>query len=154
MIKGMIVIIIIIMFVTCISISCVFMYVLVVVIDSVIMCTLTASIIVLIGNFCFHFSHYLCYIHVHVAAQMWTFSTLLPLMIADMVSSDHQAWECFLLLLRISKLCTAKVTSGKAAVYLSALIDQHHQEFVKCYPSVHLTPKMHYMVHFPSQILK
>lgn len=71
-------------------------------------------------------------LYVHVASQMWTFSTLLPLMIADKVPVDHQAWECFLILLRISKLCTAKVTSDNAAAYLSALIDQHHQEFRNC----------------------
>ena len=35
------------------------------------------------------------YTHVSVAAQMWTFSTLLPLMIADKVTVDHPAWAYF-----------------------------------------------------------
>ena len=90
-----------------------------------------------------------------VAAQMWTFSTLLPLIIGDCVPVDHPAWECFLTLLRISKFCTARVVSSTLAeYYLSSLIDQHHQQFRICYPNVNMTPKMHYMVHFPQQILK
>ena len=89
-----------------------------------------------------------------VAAQMWTFSTLLPLMIGDHIPVDNPAWECFLALLRISKLCTARVISKSSTLYLAALIDQHHQEFRKCYPSVNMTPKTHYMVHIPNQILR
>ena len=37
------------------------------------------------------------------ASQMWIFSTLLPLMIGDLVPEDDQKWECFLLLLDIVK---------------------------------------------------
>lgn len=85
---------------------------------------------------------------------MWTFSTLLPLMIGDKVAvNDNPAWECFLLLLRISKLCTAKILSLPSVMYLASLISQHHQEFKKCYPSVNLPPKTHYLVHIPQQIL-
>lgn len=86
---------------------------------------------------------------------MWTFATLLPLMIGDKIPIDDQAWECFLLLLRISKVCTTKVISPALAEnYLPVLIEQHHQEFRKCYPSVSMTPKMHYMVHLSQQILR
>ena len=94
-----------------------------------------------------------CTLHT-IAAQTWTFSTLLPLIIGDKIPHDDQLWECFLLLLEITKRCTAQVTSAASAAYVKALIDQHHREFSKCYPEKRYTPKMHYMIHFPTQLLE
>lgn len=85
---------------------------------------------------------------------MWTLATCLPLIIGHYVPEDDIHWECYLLLVQISKYCTAKVTSKVSVAYLRALIDQHHQEFRKCYPDASITPKMHYMVHFPQQMLR
>jgi hypothetical protein len=84
-----------------------------------------------------------------IASQMWNFATLLPLMIGDRIPDDNSKWECFLLLLEIIKMCTAKVTSTKESDYVKILIEQHHALFKICYPGVSFTPKMHYMVHFP-----
>lgn len=80
---------------------------------------------------------------------MWNFAILLPLMIGDKIEDDNAKWESFLLLVEITKICTARVTSTEAADYLSVLIKDHHQLFKSCYPSVSLTPKTHYMVHIP-----
>ena len=80
---------------------------------------------------------------------MWNFAVLLPLLVGDKIDEDDSRWECFLSLLEITKVCTARLTSVEAADYLRALIIEHHQLFRKCYPGVSLTPKMHYMVHFP-----
>lgn len=77
---------------------------------------------------------------------MWTFAVLLPLMIGDKVPEDDIRWECFLLLLEV---CTARVTSEEASDVLKVLIEDHHRLFKTCYPNVSLTPKFHYMVHFP-----
>ena len=90
----------------------------------------------------------------HIAAQMWTFVTLLPLIIGDLVPEEQPQWECFLTLLQIVKQCTSRITSASSSAYIAALVDRHHQSFKKCYPGVMLTPKMHYMVHFPQQLLK
>ena len=89
-----------------------------------------------------------------IAAQMWTFATLLPLFVGDLIPLEEQHWECFLLLLQIVKQCTARVMSVASSAYIAALVDQHHQSFKKCYPAVSLTPKMHYMVHFSSHLLE
>ena len=75
-------------------------------------------------------------------------------MIGDKIPEEEPLWECYLLLLEITKYCTARVTSPAAAAYITALVDQHHREFKSCYPHVPLTPKMHYMTHFPGQMLK
>ena len=59
---------------------------------------------------------------------MWSFAVYLPLMIGDKVPEEDQMWECFLLLLEITKYCTARVTSQSASHYVCALVDQHHRE--------------------------
>lgn len=80
---------------------------------------------------------------------MWNFGVLLPLLIGDKVDEDDSRWECFLYLLEITKICTARVISVEQADYLRALIVEHHTLFRSCYPDNSVTPKMHYMVHFP-----
>ena len=80
---------------------------------------------------------------------MWNFAIFLPFLIGDLVPEDDPLWECFLLLLEILRICTSRVTSSASANYLKVLIDQHHSDFKICYPEVSLTPKFHYMIHFP-----
>ena len=84
---------------------------------------------------------------------MWNFATLLPLIIGDKIPEEDSKWECFLLLLEITKICTARVTSSELADYLSVLIEEHHTLFRSCYPSVSMTPKTHYMVHLPRLLI-
>lgn len=88
------------------------------------------------------------------AAQMWTRSIYLPLIIGDKVPYNEPLWEYFLLLLDILQIVMARVLSPGLAAYLADLIYDHHSMFRRCYPSTTITPKMHYMVHLPSQILK
>ena len=38
--------------------------------------------------------------------------------------------------------------------YLSIIIEEHHSLFKKLYPDKSITPKMHYMIHYASQIRK
>lgn len=85
---------------------------------------------------------------------MWILASNLPLMIGDLVPPDSDKWECFLLLVDILQLCTTRVASAAQAGFLEALICDHHQLFVRCYPDANVTPKMHYMVHFPQQIIR
>ena len=89
-----------------------------------------------------------------IASQAWTFAAILPLIVGHMIPEDDLHWECYLLLLQIIQYSTAKVTSSSSSSYLAALVDQHHQMFVQCYPEARITPKMHYMVHFAQQICR
>ena len=89
-----------------------------------------------------------------IAAQMWTFVVLLPLLIGDLIPLEQPHWECFLLMLEIVKQCTAKVVSASSSSFIKSLVFLHHSSFKTCYPGVALTPKMHYMVHFPRQLLE
>lgn len=83
------------------------------------------------------------------ASQMWTLSTYLPLIIGDKVDPEDPFWECYLLLLEITMHCTARSVSVSLTHYVAALTEQHHRAFQVCYPNVTMTPKLHYMVHFP-----
>lgn len=101
-----------------------------------------------VNNYGYSYVNLICGI---AAAQMWNLATY-PL-IGDKVPQRDKYWECYLLLLEIMKVCTAKTTSEPSAYYLSALIADHHHMFKSCYPDVNLTPKFHYMVHFPRLLL-
>ena len=92
--------------------------------------------------------------NVFIASQAWTFIIILPLIIGNEIPEDDINWECFLLLVQIIQYCTAQISSESSSLYLAALINQHHQMFVQCYPHICVLPKMHYMVHLPHQILR
>ena len=79
-------------------------------------------------------------VYSYKATQMWIFAVYLPLMIGDKVPEEDQVWECFLLLLEITKYCTARVTSLAASHYVGALVDQHHR-IQKVLPSSELHTK-------------
>ncbi len=84
-----------------------------------------------------------------VATQMWCLARLLPLMIGERVEAGGDPhWENLLLLFSIVDYCLAPVVSENWAAYLRMLINDHHEHFKKLYPSLRLTPKMHYIVHF------
>ena len=94
------------------------------------------------------------HVFIHVAAQMWNLATYLPLLIGDRVPHNDNHWECYLLLLDILQLCTTKSSSAAHAGILEALIYDHHHQFISNYPGATVIPKMHYMVHFPCQIIR
>lgn len=94
------------------------------------------------------------HLYIHAATQMWNLAINLPLIIGDKVPCDNKLWECFLLLLDILQFCTSRISSAAQAGIIEALVHDHHQIFTRCYPTASIIPKMHYMVHFPSQILK
>ena len=50
-------------------------------------------------------------------------------------------------------ICTSFKLTADTAAYLEILIEEHHQDFMKLYPTKSIIPKMHFMVHFPRQIL-
>ena len=48
-------------------------------------------------------------------------------MIGDKVPFDNRNWECFLLLLEITKVSTARITSSEASAFLNVLFEEHHR---------------------------
>lgn len=83
------------------------------------------------------------------AVQMWMLAIYLPLIIGDKVDHEDHHWECYLLLLEITMHCTAHGISASTPYYVTALIEQHYRAFKVCYPTINMTPKLHYILHFP-----
>lgn len=91
---------------------------------------------------------------IHAAAQIWCLARLLPLFIGECIEEGDPHWENFLLLLTIVDYCFAPLVSEDWAAYLRMIINIHHKEFIKRYPSCRVTPKMHYMIHYPEIMCK
>ena len=83
---------------------------------------------------------------------MMTLVRHLPLFIGDWIDHDDDHWECFLLLWDIcSVVCSFEVTTDDAT-HLGWLIETYLEAFTSLY-GTSVTPKMHYLVHLPKQML-
>ena len=60
----------------------------------------------------------------------------------------------FSILLAILSISIAEAVHMDDACLLAATTEDHHHRFSQLYPEQRLTPKMHYMVHLPQQLLK
>ena len=72
-------------------------------------------------------------------------------MIGEKIPKDDAYWSNFLCLLSIMDYIFAPILSEECIGHLKYLINEHHSKFVELYLS-HVTPKMHYMVHYPEII--
>jgi len=84
-----------------------------------------------------------------LAVQMWCLGRLLPLMIGEKVPEDDENWQNYLLMLSIVDYIFAPRILPECLSELKILIRDHHQKFTELYPSSPITPKLHYMVHYP-----
>ena len=76
-----------------------------------------------------------------------------PFLMGDKISEECEQWECYLVLLDIIEIALSPKISKSTVSYLRVLIEEHHLKFIDLYPHLNVIPKMHYMVHYPSQIL-
>lgn len=86
------------------------------------------------------------------AAQMMCLIFNIPLIIGDKVPEYNDYWELLLLLLDIIKIIMSRSTTEEETFRLSALIRDHHGLFLKLFPAKHLTPKQHFLIHYPNAI--
>lgn len=98
-----------------------------------------------------NYSNYL-YATVYIAAQMWCLCRFLAFMIGINVSENEERWKCFLLLLEIIDYLMSPLTSSNAVSYLRMLIEDHHENFKRLYPNCTITPKFHFLIHYPEWI--
>lgn len=78
----------------------------------------------------------------------------LPLLIGDLVPGDDEEWAHFLCLLDIVDIVFAPVCSDVMVAHLEHLIELYLTDFLRLYPDESITPKMHYLVHYPEAIIK
>ena len=87
------------------------------------------------------------------ASQMITLLRNLPFIIGRYIPEGDQNWTCFLLLRKILDICLCPVLPQSISATLSVLINDHHTLFVTLYGKNKYIPKMHFMVHYPIQII-
>ena len=86
------------------------------------------------------------------ASQMSTLLHEFPLLVGDKVPRDDKHWQSLMLLLRICKIALAPFCTRDTIPYLSVLIEEKLSVFSTLYPDAKIIPKLHYMVHLPTQI--
>lgn len=87
------------------------------------------------------------------ASQCALLCRILPLLIGEFVDEDDLHWQCYLLLLKIVRICLSPVVSKGLCAILQVLIEEHHMLFRDVYPNETIIPKMHYMCHYPALML-
>lgn len=85
---------------------------------------------------------------------MLTMVNILPYIVGQIIPDCDVHYKCFLLLINILSIFLAPVITDNVIAYLRVLIEEHHILFREIYEDESFTPKLHYMVHYPSQILK
>ena len=83
------------------------------------------------------------------AAQIWQLAVILPLAVGSRVPEDDAIWLCFLDLLAICRLIFKPTISEAEIVELEFLIFDFLSAFKECFPGVRISPKFHFLVHYP-----
>ena len=97
---------------------------------------------------------YLLHLFWFSATQMLCLALHLPFIIGHAIHEDDDRWRCFILLLKITSICSTYEIKKEHIPVLKMLIDEHHSLFRVVYPDASFIPKMHYMVHYPSLLLR
>ena len=87
------------------------------------------------------------------AAQSLLFARILPFLLADKVPEEDPHWENYVVLLRILDIAMAPMCTVDLCATMKVLIEEFLVVFTTLYPNSSIIPKMHYMVHYPSQIM-
>ena len=87
------------------------------------------------------------------ASQLCLLSRVFPLLIGDCVPANLPQWQCYLVLLKIVDIALCPIASESMCGILKTLIEEHHTLFLTAFPGNSVLPKMHYMLHYPEQIM-
>lgn len=87
------------------------------------------------------------------AAQSLLLIRILPLLVGDVLPCEDPNWKCFSLLMQIVDIVMCPWASGDLCAILKHLITDHHQAFIALYSEGAVTPKLHFLLHYPEQIM-
>ena len=93
-------------------------------------------------------------LYIHLASQTWCLGRFLPLLVADMIPLDDENWENYLQLMKIMDYIFSPSTTEIIISTLRVLIEDFLHDFHNLYPERRITPKMHYLIHVPSWMLR
>ena len=71
-----------------------------------------------------------------------------------MVPESDEYWQHYLTTLRVASYLLAPEIHQDEVAYLSVILTDHHETFVRLYPDASVIPKMHYLLHVPRLMLK
>lgn len=84
--------------------------------------------------------------------ESWTFLHFLTLMIGDLVPKNNQPWKLLCLLIQVVDTLLLPVFTVDEINLLRTIIREHNKLYIKLYGD--LKPKHHFLVHYPTCILK
>ena len=84
---------------------------------------------------------------------MWCLARMLPLILGDLIPENDDYWDNFLRLLKIEEIVFAPSCSYELTAYLAILVREYLEQFTRNYER-RIIPKQHYMVHYPTQIVR
>jgi hypothetical protein len=87
------------------------------------------------------------------AAAVLTLVHTLPFVLGPKVSDDDDNWLNFCRLIQIVILSTSTFCTTETAFNLRILIAEYLTNYQSLYPAATFIPKMHYLIHFPAQML-
>lgn len=87
------------------------------------------------------------------AAQTLLFCRMLPLLIGDKIGEGDPSWRGFLLLLDIIDIAVSPIVSEGLCGHLKLIIEEYLEFFKSHYPNNSIIPKMHFLVHYPEQMM-
>ncbi len=88
------------------------------------------------------------------ASQIWLLGTLIPLMLGTCIPPEDQVWLTFKYALEISGLFFKLQISELEISRLEFLIAEFLSLYKEVFPGSRITPKMHFIVHYPRFIRK
>ncbi|KAM7313614.1 hypothetical protein ISCGN_003467 [Ixodes scapularis] len=86
------------------------------------------------------------------ASRKWCLFRLLPLMLASSIPEGNAHWEVYLMYREITDMVLAPQVPVDFLPYLRDRIQAVLRAFSELYTSAALTPKLHYLVHYPRLI--
>ena len=88
------------------------------------------------------------------AAQLWSFFRFLPIMLAPYVNAKCQAWTLLLLAEEIVDIIFPFDIADDTLDYFSETYTEFLISFGEAFPGVHITPKLHFLIHFATTVRK
>lgn len=86
------------------------------------------------------------------AHENWTLLRLLPFIIGTKVPFTEPAWQVLMTLKDITELVVSPVHTEDSISYLDMLISEHRHKLLEVFPDFKLTPKFHFLEHYPDMI--
>lgn len=87
------------------------------------------------------------------ASQIWLFSRVFAFFGEEHAHHCPNVWRTLLTILEITGICRSKKITINILGYLKGLIKEHLQLFKDVF-NQNITPKQHFLIHLPSQILR